>query len=345
MSATVRIPYLQVFGPSGRDLVPGLGEALLSVTLSEQEGGESDECIITVSDKAPFNRLPPKGTKYNVTAGWQDGHDGTIGGLFSFETFRKSGDPEDGRTIELVCRAADFLDKMKQADSKHYDEESGFGTAGKIFEALAKEGGVSAIVDPEIAKIKIPYRLRWNQSAIDFASELADDLGVVAKPQMGQLVVRDRAAGKSASGKSLSPLIVDLDLVYDYDFDVDPRPQHKDVSIPWIDVSEGRAKQVIEAAKGQFARAALMHPAPSEEEAKAAAKAAGKAMNQAEGSGSISMAGTGRAMAGAPVTIKNGGADIEALDWEVGAVSHTIIPDDGWLAEPELQTAGSKEDA
>jgi Bacteriophage probable baseplate hub protein len=336
---TVRIPWLQIFAPSGRNIAPGLGGALLGVTITDNEGLESDECVIRMADKPPFNSPPPKGTKYRVLGGWRDGGGGTVGGLYSFETYRKSGDPEEGKTIELVCRAADFVDKMKQAGSAHYDEENGHGTAGKIFETLAKEAGVEAAIDASLASIKIPYRLRWNQSAIDFASDLAADLGAIVKPQMGRLVVRPRGKGTSAGGLALGALRIVADEKYQYDFDIDPRPQHKEVATPWFDPAEGRIKEAIEAARGEFARAALMHPAASEEEAKLAGKAAGTAMNQATGSGSVQMAGDAAAIAGAPATLSGYGADIDSLSWEIATATHTIsAEEDGWITDVSLQT-------
>lgn len=336
---TVRIPFLEIFAPSGRNIVPGLGGGFLGVTITDNEGFESDECVIRVIDKAPFNIIPPKGTKYRVVAGWQGGGGGTVGGLYSFETYHKSGSPDDGKTIELVCRAADFIDKMKEAGSEHYDEENGHGTVGKIFETLAKKAGISAAIDPELANIKMPYRLRWNQSTIDFAHELATDLGAVVKPQMGKLVVRPRGKGTSASGQTLAPLIINADDKYDYSFDVDPRPQHKEVGSPWFDPAKGKLQTAVEAAKGQFARAALMHPFASEDEAKLAGKAAGKAMNQATGSGSVEMAGDAAAMAGAPALLNGYGGDIDGLSWEVASATHDIAAEaDGWITSVELQT-------
>ena len=334
---TVRVPYLQVFGPSSRNLVPGLGGALKGVTITDQEGNESDECVISVSDNPPYNVMPPKGTKYRVKAGWQSGGGGSIGGIYAFETYRKILSPDDGRVIELVCRAADFIDKMKETKKQHYDKENGFGTAGKIFEDLAKEGGVTAAIDPEIAKIEIPYKLRWNQSAIDFATDLADEIGVVVKPQMDRLVVREKGKGKSVGGSGLSALIIDYDQIYEGEFEIDPRPLHREVTTPWFDPDEGKAKQVIEASKGRFARAALMHPARSEKEARKAAKAAGTDLTQASGTGSVSMAGDGAALAGAPVKPVGFGDDISNLEWEVSSATHTIIPEDGWLVDVELQ--------
>jgi phage protein D len=331
-------PFISIVGPAGHNIVPGLGPAFLGITITDQEGEESDECIIRMVDKSPFNIPPAKGTKYIVEAGFSDSGD-RIGGIYTYQTFRKSGDPEGGKVFELVCRAADFIDKMKTAESAHYDEENGFGTAGKIFEKLAADAGVAARIDPEIANIKIPYRLRFRQEAFDFAADIADEIGAVIKPQNDLFVVRKRGAGKTASGKSLPSCPLNEQDCYSYDFDIDPRPQHKEIAGPWMDINSGRLKEAVATTSATFSRLMMVHPLPSEEEAKRAAQAAGQSLNQSSGTGSIEAKGSALAQAGAPAPLSGYGPGVDDLQWEIASVEHNVIAeDDGWIMSVELQT-------
>lgn len=333
-----RVPFIRINGASGGDIVPGLGAALLGVTITDNEGHESDECVIRMVDRPPYNRLPAKGAKFSVAAGWQGGGD-TLSGVYAFETFRKSGDPEEGKAFELVCRAADFIDKMKAVESRHYDPENGFPTVGAIYEDLARRAGVPAAIDAEIAAIKVPYRLRWQQSGLDFGTDLADEIGAVMKPQAGRLVVRKAGCGRSVSGSVLPAVTIRADDRYGYEFDIDPRPEHKQVAGPWFDPATGRLKEALQATAAQFSRLALMHPFASEAEAKRAAKEMGRAMNRAAGTGSVEMAGDARAVGGAPANLSGYGAGVDGLDWEVASATHEISPaDDGWITQVELQT-------
>ena len=198
-------PFVIVAGAKTPNLVPLWGGSLLRVTITDQAGYESDEAVLTFS--APPYSPPPKGTKYTISAGMLPGAAVQFG-TFSASRTAFGGSPEDGDTMEVYCRAADFIDKMKATGSKHYDQEGGFGTAGKIFKDLAKEAGVSALVNSAIENIKIPYRLRWNQSPLDFATELADEIGAIVKPQAGKLLVLERGKAQSGSGKDLPPILV-----------------------------------------------------------------------------------------------------------------------------------------
>lgn len=332
---TVRRPILSVTGASGSNLVPMWGADLLGVTITDQEGYESDEAVLRF--KAPPFDPPPKGSVYTIRAGWA-GSGLAMFGIYTVSRTGFGGDPESGETMEVYCRAADFLDKMKQTGSGHFDIENGFGTAGKIFGALAKEAGVPAVVAPSIDGIEIPYRLRWNQSALDFATDLADEIGAVVKPQAGKLVVRERGKGKSASGKDLPTIKIQRDPLYAWDVDIEERTAHQTAQTAWFDPKTGRLKtEVANALKRGGPRTAL-HISPSETEARKSAAALAQSLSRWTGTGSFEMPGEPLALAGAPVTVSGFGATIDAMKWESSAVTHDITPDIGWITTVEVET-------
>lgn len=328
--------FVVVAGAKTPNLVPLWGGSLLRVTITDQAGYESDEAVLTFS--APPYSPPPKGTKYTISAGMLPG------AAVQFGTFTASrtafgGSPEDGDTMEVYCRAADFIDKMKATGSKHYDAEGGFGTAGKIFKDLAKEAGVSALVSSAIENIKIPYRLRWNQSPLDFATELADEIGATVKPQAGKLLVLERGKAQSGSGKDLPPILINRKQCYGWDVDIEERPAHEKAETTWYDPKKGRLKQETQSIGKKGGAYAPMHLTPSETEAKKTAGAVASALSRWTGSGSFEMRGNPFAVAGAPVTLIGFGAAIESIKWVATVVTHTIDPEGGgWITMVEVET-------
>jgi hypothetical protein len=125
---------------------------------------------------------------------------------------------------------------------------------------------------PSCADIKIPYRLRWNQSAIDFATDFADEIGAITKPQAGRLVIRKRGAGASASGLTLPAITVHHDPSYAYEFTIEPRPDFKETETPWFDPALGITR-LEKAARKAASLTTFMHPFASEIEAKIGGKA------------------------------------------------------------------------
>lgn len=340
----IRRPALQVIGPSGEDLVGRWGAALLGVTVTDKAGHESDECVIRTAWKDPWRSIPPKGARYVVSAGWE-GEGLTMLGEYTVQRWTRKGSPDEGESLEVTCRAADFIDKMKTSGSRHYDAESGHGTAGKIFEQIARDAGVSAVIDPEIAGVAIPYRLRWNQSAIDFASELADDLGAVVKPQAGKLVVTKRGGGSSGSGLELPPILIVYDENHGYDVSDEPREDYGQVSAPWFDNEAGRALSELFQSASPSSIAGLVHPAPSKDEAQKQASAASDALARASATGSFEAQGDATAVAGAPVVCQGFGPGIDEIDWRAATVTHEIEPGQGWLMTVETEVKDKPKEA
>lgn len=333
----VRRPILRVFGPSGADLVPRWGGALLGVTVTDHAGHESDECVIKLAFVSPWTAKPPKGARYEVWAGWEDAGVMMLG-VYTLQRTRRQGDPDEGESIEVICRAADMTDKAKKADSRHYDEESGHGTAGKLFEAVGEEMGLAVTVDPAIAAIKIPYRLRWQQSAIDFATELADDVGAMVKPQAGKLVVTKRGGGTSGGGEQLPPITIVYDEAYSYEAEDEPRGEYQTTGAPWFDPETGRSAEESFAGPGAGSKAGVMHPSATKDEAKLQAGATGDAHDRSSATGSFEKMGDPLALAGAPVTCIGFGEGIDDVEWKAKTVTHEFGPGgDGWVTTIETE--------
>lgn len=335
---TLRRPIVQVMGPSGRDLVGLWGSALAGLTITDKAGYESDEAIIHIRDVPPRWSAPAKGTRYSIYVGWQTSAM-ALTGIYTVQRVAFSGSPDQGTTMEITCRAADFLDRMKEVDSEHFDGQ----TVGQIVQTLAGRMGISAVVSSAVAGISLPYRMRFQQSAGDFLTRLADDVGAVIKPQAGRLLVLKRGAGQSAGGQGLPTITVTHDPLYEFRADVEPRPEYKDVEGGWIDPKTGlrTAKKVA----GGFtsSRLQLVHPYPSESEAQSGAEAAAQEHGRKSASASFSMPGRADATAECRVVASGFGADIDQVPWIASGVTHEIVPDHGWVTTIECDTTGKGE--
>lgn len=325
----VRRPIVEVIGPSGRNLVPLWGAALIGVQITDQAGYESDSCTLSFRATPPGWSAPAKGTKYTVKVGWSSAGM-AMTGIYTSQTVRFYGDPDTGTVMEVVCRAADFVDKLKETDSGHYAD----ATIKEIVDDVAGKMGVSAVVASEIASIKLPYRLRFNQSAGDFLTRLADDVGAVIKPQAGKVVVLKRGSGKSAGGSSLPAITVTYDPLYEFEVEIEPRAAYKEVRGGWIDPKTGLRKTAKASGDGA-ASTEVMHPYASEDDAAAGVDSAAREQQQRTVSATFTMPGNPAAVAEAPVTASGYGADIDGVAWIANSVTHDIVPDSGWVTTLE----------
>jgi len=335
----MRTPVVQVIGQSGADLVPGWGKALLSVEFTDNDGGEADEINVTFAVQAPFPNSPAEGTKYRLLYGWAEGPLRDAG-LFTYQSDSLSGDAEGGWTITITARASDFIDADKAADSEHFEDT----TAGDIFEALAGRSGKSAVVDAAIAAVRIPYRLRYNQSLTGFANELAEELGGTLKFAGGKMLVPMRAAGKTASGREMPVIIIDFASILGGEISTEGKGRYATAGSGFFDPTEGVQKLFEAASIGSASRFLSLHPARSREEAEYAAKAQGDEQARDTVTGSLDIEGSLDAMAGGRVQLSGFGASRDAADLVAASIHHTFTFDDsgGWLMSIELGNKKTK---
>lgn len=331
-----RTPFVSISGPSGGNLVTRLGDQLISVTIVDQAGGESDTLTFTVAVSHPFPAGPAVGTRYSASIGWSE-TGARMTGTYSVQNVSFAGDPEGGYAMTVTCRAADFLDTMKMVESEHFDDE----TVGSIFQKIAGRSGASAVVDPELASIKLPYRLRWKQPRIDFLDDIAAEIGGTMKPAAGKLLLMKRGGKRSASGKPLKPIIVPFEETYGFGVDIEARGEFNELAGEWFDPLEGLLKVEKGVGRGAASRFLPVHLFPSQEEAKRSAESLGREAARKSVSGSFTVAGNPDATAEAPVAPQGFGAEIDGLDIVCASATHEVSFGDngGWITTIDIESA------
>lgn len=329
-----RRPIVQIMGPAGRDLVGLLGSNLAGVTIVDQAGGESDTMDIRVRVSMPAPAGPAKGTRYAPSMGW-DAAGLRPAGIYTVQTVTLGGDPDQGHEMVIQCRAADFVDKLKEVDSENFDEM----TAGDMFSRIASRAGTTAVVDPQIASIQIPYRLRWKEPAGDFIEQLAQELGGTIKIAGGKIAVLKRGAGRSASGKALPPIRIDFADCYGFEVSIEQRGLYEKSDGGWFDVLDGIEKLEAGRGLGSLSRYLPVHIFATKEQAKLAADAAGHEEGRKSISGSFDIPGNLSATAEAPVVCSGFGPDIDGASMTAACVTHDITFDEegGWVTTVEVE--------
>lgn len=323
-----RRPILQAFreGGSGANVFAGdLGRHLVSVTVTDNAGKESDACRIVLADPGRLLPLPRKKEIFTVFMGWAD-EGPVLQGPFAVQKMRHRGDASSGEFLTIELRAADFVDKLKAFGRKHYEEDA---TAGSVFSDLAKEAGLGVSIASELAGIKLGYRLRWDQSVIDFATEIAEEIGAVVKPAGGKLVVMKKGAGKSGGGLDLPPIVVRKTAGYSWDIEIEPRPVYGKVTATWLDKKTGRRKLLKQPTGRTGPHHVLPHPYRDEGDARRAAEAEAFEAGNNEGSGSFEGPGLPHARAEAPVIAIGYGEGIDGR-WKAESVEKSIDKKSGF---------------
>ncbi len=330
----MRRPIVQIIGQSGSDLIPGWGQALISVSWTDVDGGDSDELEITYAVSPPFQDSPAEGTRYQLLYGWDTGalRDG---GLYTYQSDTLGGDPEGGYTLTITARASDFVDADKAVESEHFDDM----TVGEIIRKVAQDAGRDATVDPSIANIKVPYRLRFNQSSLGFAKELAEEFGGTLKPANGRWLVPKRNAGTTAGGTVMPTIVIPFRQNQSFSLTSEAKGKYKDIGSGFFDPLKGVQDLFEGTSIGSAARYFNLHPARTKDEAEYAGKAQGAELARDSVTGSFEADGDVTAMAGAPVKLSGFGSSRDAADLVAASIQHTITfeEDGGWTMSVEVE--------
>ena len=336
---TYRVPFLSVSGPDGTDQLQAWGSRLVGVKVVTRWVDHSDECTFIFRNGVPYMTAPPENTPFTVSFGWSQSS-ATLAGIYYFQREHLSGHPKRGEQVEYICRSG-LMAGLDQAQSQHFNADNGNTTLGDVFRNLFAGAGMAVAVAPTIAGLPVPggHLVQWNQSAIDFATDLAADVGGIVKPMGGQILVLDRLAGLTVSGQTLAAWSIVHDPSYEYDVEIEPRFAYQSVSANYFDQPTGRLKsQSSPDASGDGAKQGLPHPAPDQASAATLAQARANEWRRFTGTGMFTIPGEPNAVAGSKPACSGYPDPIDGIAWIAVEVTHDIVPDTGWITTVETET-------
>ena len=334
-----RTPYLAVNGADGQNQIPVWGSRLIGVRIVTRLVDESDECTFMFTNKPPYATAPAENTPYSVSIGWSAAA-AALGGTYYLKRIHLLGDPKRGEQIHYICRPLE-QSEIHQVASQHFAADNGNKTLGDVFKNVFGAVGIGVEVAASVAGLPVPggHVVQWQQSHMDFATDLANDAGAVVKATDGKIVVVDRNAGQSVSGKTLSGFTIPKVTGYEYDVEIEPRFQYQSVTSTYFDSDAGRLKQQASPDQGGGgAKDGLPHPAADQAHAQTIAKAVADENKRFTGTGLFVIPGEPNAEAGAHPTCSGFPDPIDATKWIAVEVTHDVIPDRGWTTTVETET-------
>ncbi|PZU93135.1 MAG: late control protein [Chelatococcus sp.] len=317
---------------NGKEVAAGFYGRLIKATIRDEAGQTSDQLTVELDDAGNAIELPPAKATIEVAGGWKDGEFGKLG-TFELQSISLKGDAESGETMTLQASAADLKRKLKDVDREAFENK----TVGEIVQAVAARNGMTARVDPELAKVTIPYRARIDTSEIDFLTTLADELGGVVKPMGSQLVVSKRGKAKAVSGQNLPPITIEKSDCSSWEINPEGRAQYGDIRASWIDQQTGK-RRTTKAKTGLTGPTfTLRSPYPNEEQAQKAAEAEARRLTRNTGDGHFQLA-TGLFTAQAEADVIAGASFRTGIAgrWRSDAVEHEF-GETGWHTRIEVK--------
>lgn len=338
MSANVigMTPIVEV-AVDGAAVASAFYTVLVELRHRDNEGQEADTLDLTFDDRNNQIALPRKGAEISLKIGYRE--TGLFDkGKFKVEKASIRGGAAQGEFIVVSAKAADLRKEVKAEGSKAYEKKK----LEEIVKDEAEAMALKAVTDAELGKIEFDYRLKHDQSGMDFLTALADEVGAVVKPAGGKLVFQARGSGKSAGGQPLEAILILKTDCSEWEIEPDGRMQYGRVEASWTDPKTGKRKTLKHETGLKGPPLVMRESFQDEKSAKKAAEAEGGRLNRQTGSGSFTIYGRPGAQAGAPVKLEGFRSGAEG-EWRAAVVENVFRPGPNGLYETVIEIK-AKED-
>ena len=176
----------------GDDITDRLSPRLVSLTVTDAPGVESDTVEMTIADHLPGDRLeiPPRGAEIDVSLGY--GFSVKRMGLYVADSVEVSGPPDNMRIRGTAAPHGATKSGQKPLNdqkSRSWDEGT---TIGDLVRKVAADHGMKAVVSPSLAGLALPHIDQVDESDINLVTRIARTFDALAKPGGGALIIARR---------------------------------------------------------------------------------------------------------------------------------------------------------
>ena len=213
----------------GADITALINDRLLLLRTTDKPGMESDDFELRIDDRDSAVSLPSRGASIEVFLGYS-GTALTRLGRYTVDEVELSGPPD---TLVIRGKASDMRGSGKTTRSGSWENVS----LASIVNDVAARNGWQPVYPMGTV---VPRADQLNESDFNFITRLARQYDCTAKVADGKLLVLQRQAGQSASGKVLGAITLTRSDVSRWQFRLADRSTHKAVSTQHQDKKTGK---------------------------------------------------------------------------------------------------------
>lgn len=311
------------------EITDRIRDRLVSLTVTDQAGEESDSLELVVDDRDQRVSTPRKGAELRCYLGYT-GRGVQDMGIYVVDEVSLESPPA---TMTIRAKAANVqssptVSKMSEALKSERTRSWHETTLGQIVTAIAQEAGYTPKISPALAAQAIPHIDQTSESNLHFLTRIARDRDALFKPAATHLLFLQRDAA------ALARVAIHRSSALSWNLTLAERDQYHSVRAYWHDHLSGETLLSV-AGEGEPVRE-LRTPLASLEEASAAALAELARIRRGEARGDVTIPGNPLAVAEAHALLS---AFREGFDgeWLIAKAIHTLS-DSGYITKLELET-------
>jgi phage protein D len=313
----------------GVDVSARFRRPLISMSITDKDGGKSDTLDIELDDRDGQLILPRSGASVAASIGWRGGASVRFTGKTDEPHSR--GSRGGGMILSLTAHSADPKGKGKEPAKRHKDKAK-FGDVAKEW---GQKAGYQVKVDDALASIERDY---WAQdeSFHAWGEAMARELGGTFKIAGEKAVFVARGGGLNLGGVVFSRPgnIISWDLTPSIG-----RMIYTEHKVRWYDVKSANWKsETVSVDNADGAKAALTERFKhgSKDRAKARATSNKNEGDRKKGGGSVTSDGEPAALSQAPATVSGVRSGIDG-SYRITTARHTYDRRGGYITHAELE--------
>ncbi|MCP9269462.1 contractile injection system protein, VgrG/Pvc8 family [Xenorhabdus sp. XENO-1] len=212
---------------NNKDISALIQSRLISLTMTDNPGLESDELYIELDDSDKMLRLPSRGDILTLKLGWHRCLL-TPKGKFVVDEIGHSGPPD---RLTIRARSADFRGKLNMKREFSYHAF----TLGKIVRTVASRYDLDVKMSEYLENIFLRHTDQTDESDVSFLARLARREGAIFSIKNGELLFIRQGQNKNASGTDIPLVVITRDLGDSHRFSLSDRNAYTGVIAQWWD--------------------------------------------------------------------------------------------------------------
>lgn len=183
---------------NGKDITRLIKGRLISLTITDETGWQSDRATIELDDRGnPFD-LPAKGAELDISMGVE--YSGKLAvrhmGIYVVDEISIIGPPDK---LIIEGKAANMTASLKEKKTRAWDNV----TLSDIVATIAAEQDLIPATGKDLAGISFDHLDQTGESDLHFLTRLGRKHDAIAKPAAKRLLMIKRGDAKTARGKTL----------------------------------------------------------------------------------------------------------------------------------------------
>jgi uncharacterized protein len=313
----------------GRDLSRAIAPSLISLTLDETRGGESDMLDLVLDDSRNTFAIPKRGANIRVSIGWV-GQTLVDKGTFTVDEVEHSGAPD---ILTIRARSSSMTGAMHERREQSWHRQ----TIGAIVRTIAGRHSLKAAVGAALASVLIDHIDQTHESDMSFLTRLAKRYDAVMNVKDLNLLFMPVGTGKTVSGRTLDALTITRASGDQHRYHIAQRESYTAVRAHWHSNGRAKRKSVVVGGENNHNVKVLPEDYATEAEARSAAEAEYARTQRSQATLDYTLAlGLPEAFPELPVTVSGFKPEIDETPWLVRRAKH-VVGEDGFTTALELE--------